>query len=58
MMGIQLDTAPDRPPVTEDDVSQKSREELTKLFLHAEKIIKAREKGMWCSVGLPFCSTY
>lgn len=46
MMGIQLEQEIELSPETVADVSQKSREELTDLFLQAEKIIRARETGM------------
>lgn len=46
MMGIQLEEDLELSPATLADVSQKSREELTNLFLQAEKIIRARETGM------------
>lgn len=45
MMGIQLEEEPVLSPTTVANVSEKSREELTNLFLQAEKIIRARETG-------------
>jgi hypothetical protein len=58
MMGIQLEEEPELSPTTVADVSGKSREELTNLFLQAEKIIRARETGMYkvlLRFGLHIC---